>query len=87
MAERQASIPAPTAIAAKGTSGMPGMIPTTPAAAETMPSEIGLVASWATSALSAEPSTPALDTRKPAAIEITSAGTWLTRPSPMVSTV
>ena len=35
----------------------------------------GLPASWVTSALSADPSTPALETRKPAAMEITSAGT------------
>ena len=67
--------------------GMPGTKAMMPEAAETMPSEIGLVASWATSALSAEPSTPALETRKPAEIEITSAGTWLTRPSPMVMMV
>ena len=47
----------------------------------------GFIASWVTRALSAEPSTPALETRKPAAIEMTSAGTWLTRPSPMVMMV
>ena len=39
------------------------------------------------SALSAEPSTPAFETRKPAAIEMISAGIWLTRPSPIVRRV
>ena len=52
-----------------------------------MPSETGFMASWVTRALSAAPSTPALETRKPAAIEMTSAGTWLTSPSPMVMMV
>ena len=67
--------------------GMPGMKAITPAAAETMPRLIGFMASWLTRALSAEPSTPALDTRKPAAIEMIRAGIWLTRPSPMVMMV
>ena len=66
---------------------MPGMKAITPAAAETMPSATGFMASWATRALSAEPSTPDLETRKPAAIEMTRAGIWLTRPSPMVMMV
>ncbi|MPN33269.1 hypothetical protein SDC9_180754 [bioreactor metagenome] len=52
-----------------------------------MPRLIGFMASWATRALSAEPSTPAFDTRKPAAIEMIRAGIWLTRPSPMVMIV
>ena len=84
---RQASAPAPSASAANGTIGMPGISASTPAAAETMPRAIGFIASWATRALSALPSTPAFDTRKPAAIEITRAGIWLTRPPPMVRTV
>ena len=83
---RQARTPAPSAMPAKGRIGMPGIRPMTPAAAETMPRLTGLAASWATRALSAEPSTPALETRKPAAIEMTRAGTWVTRPSPTVST-
>ena len=66
---------------------MPGIRAMTPAAAETMPRLIGFMASWATRALSAEPSTPDLETSRPAAIEITSAGIWLTRPSPMVMMV
>ena len=66
---------------------MPGIRPITPAAAETMPRLTGFMASWVTRALSAEPSTPALDTRKPAAIEMIRAGIWLTRPSPMVMMV
>ena len=86
-AVRQARAPAPKAMAAKGARGMPGTMPITPAAAETMPRLTGLVASCSTMALSAEPSTPDLETRKPAAIEMTRAGTWLTRPSPMVRTV
>jgi transposase len=49
-----------------------------------MPRATGFMASWVTRALSAAPSTPALDTRKPAAIEMIRAGIWLTRPSPMV---
>ena len=52
-----------------------------------MPRLIGFIASCATRALSAEPSTPDLETRKPAAMEMISAGTWLTRPSPMVMMV
>ena len=68
-------------------SGMPGTKPITPEAAATMPSATGFIASWVYSALSAEPSTPDLETRKPAAMEMIRAGTWLTRPSPMVSTV
>ncbi len=86
-ARRQARPPAPRAMAANGSIGMPGTRAITPAAAETMPSATGFIASWVTRALSAAPSTPALDTRKPAAIEITRAGTWLTRPSPMVMMV
>ena len=66
---------------------MPGSRAITPAQAETMPRPTGFIASWATSALSAEPSTPALETRKPAAMEMIRAGIWLTRPSPMVSRV
>ena len=85
--ERQARAPAPSAMPAKGRSGIPGTTPITPAAADTMPRLTGLVASWVTRALSAAPSTPALETRKPAAMEMIRAGTWLTRPSPMVSTV
>ena len=84
---RQASAPAPSAMPAKGRSGMPGTTPITPAAADTMPMLTGFPASWVASALSAEPSTPALETRKPAAMEMTSAGTWLTSPSPMVRIV
>ncbi len=84
---RQAKSPAPSPMAAKGKSGIPGTMAITPAAADTMPRDTGLVASWVTSALSAEPSTPAFETRKPAAMEITRAGTWLTRPSPMVRVV
>ena len=71
-------------MAANGISGMPGTTAITPEAAETTPRLTGLVASWLTSALSAEPSTPAFETRKPAAMEMMSAGTWLTRPSPIV---
>ena len=41
----------------------------TPAEAETMPRPTGFMASWVTRALSAEPSTPALETTMPAAIE------------------
>ena len=66
---------------------MPGISAMTPEAAETMPRLTGFIASWATSALSAEPSTPDFETSRPAAIEITSAGIWLTRPSPMVMIV
>ena len=84
---RQASTPEPIETRLKGMIGMPGMIASTPAAAETMPRLIGLVASWVTRALSAEPSTPALETRKPAAIETIRAGIWLTRPSPMLMMV
>ncbi|MNY45999.1 hypothetical protein D3C86_1811410 [compost metagenome] len=82
---RQAMKPEPMARAAKGISGMPGIRPIRPAAPETTPSDTGLVASCATRALSAVPSTPALDTRKPAAMEMMMAGTWVTRPSPMVN--
>ena len=71
-------------IAAKGRIGMPGTSAITPDAAATMPRLTGFMASWVTSALSAEPSTPDLETRKPAEIEMTRAGIWLTRPSPMV---
>ena len=84
---RQARVPAAVEIRAKGIIGMPGMKARTPAEAATMPRLTGFMASWATRALSAEPSTPDLETRKPAAIEMTRAGTWLTRPSPMVRTV
>ena len=80
----QARKPAPAARAANGMIGMPGISASMPADAETMPSAIGFMASWATRALSADPSTPAFDTRKPAAIEMIRAGIWLTRPSPMV---
>ncbi len=66
---------------------MPGIRAMTPAAAETMPSAMGLVASWVTRALSAEPSTPDLETSRPAAMEMTRAGIWLIRPSPMVMMV
>ncbi len=83
----QASVPAPREMAAKGRMGMPGTRAMTPAAAETMPRPTGLEASWVTRALSAEPSTPDLETRKPAAMEMIRAGIWLTRPSPMVITV
>ena len=74
-------------ITAKGRIGMPGTRAITPAAADTMPRATGFMASWATRALSAAPSTPDLETSRPAAMEMTSAGTWLTRPSPMVITV
>ena len=43
--------------------------------------------SWPNSALSAAPSTPALETSRPAAVETISAGICVTRPSPMVSRV
>jgi hypothetical protein len=66
---------------------MPGTRPIAPEAAATMPSATGFMASCVYRALSAEPSTPDLETRNPAAMEMTSAGTWLTRPSPMVRTV
>ena len=72
---------------AKGITGMPGMRATTPDVAETMPRLMGFMANCVTSALSVEPSTPALDTRKPAAIEMIRAGLWVTRPSPIVMRV
>ncbi|MNR34582.1 hypothetical protein D3C85_1523680 [compost metagenome] len=77
--------PEPSARAANGISGMPGIRPIRPAAPETTPSDTGLLASWLTRALSAVPSTPAFDTRKPAATETMMAGIWVTRPSPTVS--
>ena len=77
----------PREMAAKGMIGMPGTRAMTPAAADTMPRAAGFMASCMTRALSAAPSTPALETRMPAAMEITRAGTWLTRPSPMVMMV
>jgi hypothetical protein len=64
--------------------GMPGIRAMTPDEAETMPRATGFMASWVVRALLALPSTPALDTTIPAAIEMIRAGIWLTRPSPMV---
>ena len=84
---RQAKAPAPIDTRAKGMIGMPGIKAITPAAAETMPKATGFMANCATRALSAEPSTPALETRKPAAIEMIRAGIWLTKPSPIVMMV
>ena len=81
----QAMKPDPIARAANGISGIPGIRPIRPAAPETTPSDTGLVANCVTRALSAVPSTPAFDTRKPAAMEMMMAGTCVTRPSPMVS--
>ncbi|MNF09006.1 hypothetical protein D3C80_2095640 [compost metagenome] len=77
--------PEPRARAAKGSSGIPGIRPISPAVPDTTPSDTGLVANWLTKALSAEPSTPALVTRKPAATEMMMAGICVTRPSPTVS--
>ncbi len=84
---RQASAPVASEMAPKKMRGMPGTSPMTPEAADTTPSATGLRASCSTIALSAEPSTPAFDTRKPAAIEMIRAGIWVTRPSPIVSKI
>ena len=84
---RQAKVPAPMEMAAKGRMGMPGTRAITPEAAETMPIDTGFMPSCFIRALSAAPSTPALETRKPAAMEMIRAGNWLTKPSPMVMMV
>jgi hypothetical protein len=66
---------------------MPGIRAMTPDEAETMPRATGFIDSWRVRAALAEPSTPALETTRPAAIEMIRAGIWLTRPSPMVMIV
>ena len=52
-----------------------------------MPSARGYATSCRPSAPAAAPRTPALDTRRPAAVDTIRAGTWLTSPSPTVSSV
>ena len=48
---------------------------------------LGIAGELLSSALSAAPATPALETSRPAAVETISAGTCVTRPSPTVSSV
>ena len=66
---------------------MPGRRPANTATPAAMARPCGLVKSWLPIALSAAPSTPALETSMPAATETMSAGICVTRPSPTVSSV
>ena len=66
---------------------MPGSSDSTPITAAERPSAFGLAANWRFSALSAAPWTPAFETRRPAAVETTSAGICVTSPSPAVRSV
>ena len=70
-----------------GSVGSPGINARTPAAPAAIASGFGLPPNWRIMAMSAEPSTLPFVTTMPAAVETSSAGIWLTSPSPTVSVV
>ena len=86
-ARSQAPPPANPASARNGSIGRPGIRLSTAAAPAAIASGLGLEPSWRTRAASAVPSVPPLVTTMPAAVDTSSAGIWLTSPSPTVSVV
>ena len=83
----QATYPARPARPRKGSNGMPGSSPIIAAPPPASAMGFHPAPSWPTSALSGLPSPLPLVTTMPAATETSSAGIWLTNPSPTVRMV
>jgi len=77
----------PPAMPQNGRSGSPGITPRTAMKPDVTNRASGLPRSWLCVSAERLPSPEARLTMRPAAVEMRSAGIWLTRPSPMESSV